>query len=418
MDFNQEESLLANLKMAPRDPILGMTEAFVADSNPDKVNLGVGVYYDDRGKVPLLECVRSADQALTGSGMARPYLAMDGIPEYVRCVQALLFGADHPAAVQGRITTVQAVGGTGALKVGADFIKRFAPDTAMYLSDPSYDNHRPLFEQAGFRIEMYPYYDPQTHGIKFDEMMSFLGTAPKGSIVLLHACCHNPTGVDIRDEQWGEVIKLVSARRLIPFLDFAYQGFGEGIDEDAEVIRRFAEAMPLLLVAISFSKSFSLYGERVGALSVVTADQGEAARVLSQLKRMIRTNYSNPPSHGARIVTSILGSADMRVLWRKEVLGMRDRVRLMRRELVDRLRQKTPGRDFGFILKQRGIFSYSGLSRDQMIALRERYSVYGLESSRICVAALNSRNLDYVADAIASTVRMSEDGLRTSTRAA
>jgi aromatic-amino-acid transaminase len=418
MEFNQEESLLANLKMAPRDPILGMTEAFVADSNPDKVNLGVGVYYDDRGKVPLLECVRLTDQALTGSGMARPYLAMDGIPEYVRCVQALLFGADHPAAVQGRITTVQAVGGTGALKVGADFIKRFAPDTAMYLSDPSYDNHRPLFEQAGFRIEMYPYYDPQTHGIKFDEMMSFLGTAPKGSIVLLHACCHNPTGVDIRDEQWGEVIKLVSARRLIPFLDFAYQGFGEGIDEDAEVIRRFAEAMPLLLVAISFSKSFSLYGERVGALSVVTADQGEAARVLSQLKRMIRTNYSNPPSHGARIVTSILGSADMRVLWRKEVLGMRDRVRLMRRELVDRLRQKTPGRDFGFILKQRGIFSYSGLSRDQMIALRERYSVYGLESSRICVAALNSRNLDYVADAIASTVRMSEDGLRTSTRAA
>jgi aromatic-amino-acid transaminase len=418
MEFNQEESLLANLKMAPRDPILGMTEAFVADSNPDKVNLGVGVYYDDRGKVPLLECVRLTDQALTGSGMARPYLAMDGIPEYVRCVQALLFGADHPAAVQGRITTVQAVGGTGALKVGADFIKRFAPDTAMYLSDPSYDNHRPLFEQAGFRIEMYPYYDPQTHGIKFDEMMSFLGTAPKGSIVLLHACCHNPTGVDIRDEQWGEVIKLVSARRLIPFLDFAYQGFGEGIDEDAEVIRRFAEAMPLLLVAISFSKSFSLYGERVGALSVVTADQGEAARVLSQLKRMIRTNYSNPPSHGARIVMSILGSADMRVLWRKEVLGMRDRVRLMRRELVDRLRQKTPGRDFGFILKQRGIFSYSGLSRDQMIALRERYSVYGLESSRICVAALNSRNLDYVADAIASTVRMSEDGLRTSTRAA
>jgi aromatic-amino-acid transaminase len=418
MDFNQEESLLANLKMAPRDPILGMTEAFVADSNPNKVNLGVGVYYDDRGKVPLLECVRLTDQALTESGMARPYLAIDGIPEYVRSVQALLFGADHLAAVQGRSTTVQAVGGTGALKVGADFIKRFAPDAVLYLSDPSYDNHRPLFEQAGLRIEMYPYYDPQTHGIKFDEMMSFLGKAPKGSIVLFHACCHNPTGVDIRDGQWGDVIQLVSARRLIPFLDFAYQGFGEGIDEDAEVIRRFAEAIPLLLVAISFSKSFSLYGERVGALSVVTADEGEAARVLSQLKRMIRTNYSNPPSHGARIVTSILGSADMRVLWRKEVVGMRDRVRLMRRELVDRLRQKIPGQDFSFILKQRGIFSYSGLSRDQMIALRERFSVYALESGRICVAALNSRNLDYVADSIASTVRTSKDGLLTPTRAA
>ncbi len=418
MDFKKEESLLANLKMAPRDPILGMTEAFVADSNPDKVNLGVGVYYDDRGKVPLLECVRLTDRALTESSLARPYLAMDGIPEYVRAVQALLFGADHPAARQGRITTVQAVGGTGALKVGADFIKRLAPDAAIYLSDPSYDNHRPLFEQAGFRIEMYPYYDPHTHGIKFDEMMSFLGKAPKGAIVLFHACCHNPTGVDIRDEQWGEVIELVSARRLVPFLDFAYQGFGEGIDEDAEVVRRFAEAMPLLLVANSFSKSFSLYGERVGALSVVAADKDEAARVLSQLKRMIRTNYSNPPSHGARIVSSILGSSDMRVLWRKEVVGMRDRVRLMRRELVDRLGQKIPGEDFSFILKQRGIFSYSGLSRDQMIALRERFSVYALESGRICVAALNSRNLDYVADSLASTVRASKDGLLTPTRAA
>src|SRR5881296_1628069 len=328
MNAPHSPSLLAQVPMAPSDPILGITEAYVADPNPKKVNLGVGVYYDDQGKVPLLECVRRADEALTAAGIARPYLAMDGFPEYVRAVQTLLFGADHPAVVQGRITTVQAVGGTGALKVGADFIKRIAPDAAIYLSDPSYDNHRPLFEQAGFRIEMYPYYDPQTHGIKFGEMMSFLGKAPKGSILLLHACCHNHTGVDIRDEQWGEVIKLASARRLVPFLDFAYQGFGEGIDEDAEVIRRFAEAIPLLLVANSFSKSFSLYGERVGALSVVAADKDEAARVLSQLKRMIRTNYSNPPSHGARIVTSILGSADMRALWRKEVVGMRDRVRL------------------------------------------------------------------------------------------
>src|SRR6266568_2635057 len=313
-----EESLLANVKMAPRDAILGLTETFVVDANPKKVNLGVGVYYDDQGKVPLLECVRQADQALAASAVARPYLAMDGFPEFVRSVQVLLFGTDHPAVVQGRVTTVQAVGGTGALKVGADFIKRFAPEASIHMSDPSYDNHRPLFEQAGFRIEMYPYYDPRTHGIKFDEMMSFLGKAPKGAIVLFHACCHNPTGVDIRDEQWGEVIELVSARRLVPFLDFAYQGFGEGIDEDAEVVRRFAEAMPLLLVANSFSKSFSLYGERVGALSVVAADKDEAAKVLSQLKRMIRTNYSNPPSHGARIVTSILGSSDMRVLWRKE----------------------------------------------------------------------------------------------------
>src|SRR5712691_7683100 len=337
MDFNQEESLLSNLKMAPRDTILGLTESFVADSSPDKVNLGVGVYYDDRGKVPLLECVRLTDREISESGLARPYLAMDGIPEYVRAVQALLFGADHPAARQGRITTVQAVGGTGALKVGADFIKRFAPDAAIYLSDPSYDNHRPLFEQAGFRVEMYPYYDPQTHGIKFEEMMSFLGTAPKGSIVLFHACCHNPTGVDIRDEQWGEVIKLASARRLVPFLDFAYQGFGEGIDEDAEVIRRFAEAMPLLLVANSFSKSFSIYGERVGALSIVATDKDEAARVLSQVKRTIRSNYSNPPTHGGQIVATVMCSPELRALWEAELAAMRNRVKLMRALLVERL---------------------------------------------------------------------------------
>jgi aromatic-amino-acid transaminase len=412
-----EESLLANLKMAPRDAILGLTETFLADSNPKKVNLGVGVYYDDQGKVPLLECVRRADEALTAAGVARPYLAMDGFPEFIRSVQGLLFGSDHPAVAQGRVTTVQAVGGTGALKVGADFIRRFAPDAAMYMSDPSYDNHRPLFEEAGFRVEMYPYYDPRTRGIKFAEMIAYLRAAPKGSVVLLHACCHNPTGVDIRGEQWGEVMKAVAERQLIPFLDFAYQGFGEGVDEDAEVARRFAEALPLVLVAMSFSKSFSLYGERVGSLSVVTADAGEAARVLSHLKRMIRTNYSNPPSHGARIVASVLASPELRALWRKEVVGMRDRVRSMRRELVDRLKKRIPD-DFGFILQQRGIFSYSGLSREQMIAMRERFSVYGIESGRICVAALNSRNLDYVADAIASTVRMSEDGLRTSTRAA
>jgi aromatic-amino-acid transaminase len=404
--MNAEENLLANVKMAPRDPILGMTEAFIADANPKKVNLGVGVYYDDQGKVPLLECVRQADQALAASAVARPYLAMDGFPEFVRSVQVLLFGTDHPAVAQGRVTTVQAVGGTGALKVGADFIKRFAPEASIYMSDPSYENHRPLFEQAGFRVEMYPYYDPRTHGIKFAEMIAYLSTAPKGSIVLLHACCHNPTGVDIRGEQWGEVMKVVSERRLVPFLDFAYQGFGEGVEEDAEVVRRFAEAMPLVLVAISFSKSFALYGERVGALSVVTADSGEAARVLSHLKRMIRTNYSNPPSHGARIVASVLASPELSNLWRKEVVGMRDRVRLMRRELVERLKHRIPGEDFSFILKQRGIFSYSGLSRDHMIALRERFSVYALESGRICVAALNSRNLDYVADSIASTVRM------------
>jgi aromatic-amino-acid transaminase len=410
MVSKKEESLLANLQMAPRDAILGLTETYLADPNPKKVNLGVGVYYDDQGKVPLLECVRRADEALTAAGIARPYLAMDGFPEFVRSVQTLLFGADHPAVAQGRVTTVQGVGGTGALKVGADFIKRFAPEASIYISDPSYDNHRPLFEEAGFRVEMYPYYDPRTRGIKFAEMLAYLNTVPKGSVVLLHACCHNPTGMDIRGEQWKDVMKVIAERRLVPFLDFAYQGFGEGVDEDAEVARRFAKELPLVLVAMSFSKSFSLYGERVGSLSVVTADAGETARVLSHLKRMIRTNYSNPPSHGARIVASVLASPELSKLWRKEVVGMRDRVRSMRRELVERLKKRIPD-DFGFILQQRGIFSYSGLSREQMIALRERFSVYGIESGRICVAALNSRNLDYVADSIASTLRKGEAAL-------
>jgi aromatic-amino-acid transaminase len=400
-----EESLLANVKMAPRDAILGLTELYVADPNPKKVNLGVGVYYDDQGKVPLLECVRRADEALTATGVARPYLAMDGFPDYVREVQSLLFGPNHPAVAAGRVTTVQAVGGTGGLKVGADFIKRFAPEAAVYMSDPTYDNHIPLFQEAGFRIETYPYYDPRTRGIRFPEMLACLKGIPKGSVVLLHACCHNPTGVDIRGEQWDEVMKIIAERRLIPFLDFAYQGFSEGVEEDAQVARRFARELPVVLVAMSFSKSFSLYGERVGALSVVASDSGEAAKVLSNLKRMIRTNYSNPPSHGARIVAAVLASPELRALWVKEVIGMRDRVRSMRRELVDRLKKRIPD-DFSFILQQRGIFSYSGLSREQMIALRERYSVYGIESGRICVAALNSRNLDYVADAIASIVRL------------
>src|SRR5260221_1522683 len=405
-----EESLLANVKMAPRDAILGLTELYVADSNPKKVNLGVGVYYDDQGKVPLLECVRKADQALAASSVARPYLAMDGFPDYVRAVQGLLFGKDHPAVAQGRVTTVQAVGGTGGLKVGADFIKLFAPEASVYRSDHTYDNPRPLVEEAGFRIESYPYYDPRTRGIRFAEMLACMRGIPKGSVVLLHACCHNPTGVDIRGEQWGEVIKIVAERRLIPFLDFAYQGFGDGVEEDAQVARRFAQALPLVLVAMSFSKSFSLYGERVGSLSVVAADSGESAKVLSNLKRMIRTNYSNPPSHGARIVAAVLASPELRALWVKEVVGMRDRVRSMRRELVERLEKRIPD-DFDFILQQRGIFSYSGLSREQMIAMRERFSVYGIESGRICVAALNSRNLDYVADSIAATVRLSEDEL-------
>ena len=405
--MSAEKSLLANVKMAPRDAILGLTELYVTDSNPKKVNLGVGVYYDDQGKVPLLECVRRADEALAAAHVARPYLAMDGFPDYVRQVQSLLFGPEHAAVKAGRVTTVQAVGGTGGLKVGADFIRRFAPDAAVWMSDPTYDNHIPLFEEAGFRVESYPYYDPRTRGIRYTEMLAAMRAIPKGSVILLHACCHNPTGVDIRGAQWDAVLKIVAERRLIPFLDFAYQGFGDGVEEDAQVARRFASELPVVLVSMSFSKSFSLYGERVGALSVVASDSAEAAKVISNLKRMIRTNYSNPPSYGARIVASVLASPELRALWVKEVIGMRDRVRSMRKELVDRLKKRIPD-DFGFILEQRGIFSYSGLSREQMVAMRERFSVYGIESGRICIPALNSKNLDYVADAIAATAKLSQ----------
>ncbi|MEK6211059.1 MAG: amino acid aminotransferase [Pseudomonadota bacterium] len=404
MNAPHSSSPLAAVQMAPKDPILGVTETFNADENPNKVNLGVGVYYDDNGKVPLLECVRRAETQLAEKSAPRSYLPIDGLPAYDRAAQALVFGADSTAARENRVVTVQALGGTGGLKIGADFLRRIAPDSQVWISEPSWENHRALFESAGFTVNTYPYYDPSSRGVDFAGMIATLRALPPASIVVLHACCHNPTGVDLTAEQWTAVIETVVSRGLIPFVDIAYQGLGEGIDADGEVVRRFAQAGGPVFVSNSFSKSFSLYGERVGALSVVAGSGEEAARVLSQLKRTVRTNYSNPPTHGGQIVASVLTTPELRTLWERELGQMRERIRDMRRQLVEKLRARAPRADFGFVMRQRGMFSYSGLSKSQVARLREEFSVYAIDSGRICVAALNSRNVDYVADAIAQVI--------------
>ncbi len=397
-------SLFGAVDLAPRDPILGVTEAFVADTNPNKVNLGVGVYCDDSGKVPLLECVRRAEQALAAKGAPHPYLPIDGIAAYDKAVQALLLGADSEVVQSGRAVTVQALGGTGGLRVGADFLRRFASGATVWISDPSWENHRALFEAAGFEVGSYAYYDAPTRGLDFAGMVASLEKLPSGAIVVLHACCHNPTGVDPTPEQWQRILEVVRSRGLVPFLDLAYQGFAHGLAADGEIVRRFAATPGPLFVASSFSKSFSLYGERVGAITVVTGGKEEAARVLSQLKRIVRANYSNPPSFGGQVVTTVLTTPELRELWETELGGMRDRIKAMRAELVTQLGETLPGRDFAYMLRQHGMFSYSGLTKEQVARLRAEYSVYAVDSGRICVAALNSRNVGYVADAIAKVI--------------
>jgi aromatic-amino-acid transaminase len=398
-------SLLAGVEMAPHDPIIGISELFNADPNPKKVNLGIGVYTDDAGKVPLLECVRRADRAILDNPAPWNYLPIDGLPAYDSAVQGLVFGAESAVVKEKRGVTVQALGGTGGLKIGTDFLRRINPGASVWISDPSWENHRALFEGAGFKVDTYPYYDASTHGVNFPAMAAALEKLPARSIVVLHACCHNPTGYDLTPDQWTRVIEIVKARELVPFLDIAYQGFAEGIESDGAAVRRFAEVCSPVFVASSFSKSFSLYGERVGALSVATASPDEAARVLSQMKRVVRTNYSNPPTHGGKVVAMTLTTPDLRTLWERELGEMRDRIKTMRKALVDGIQSRVPGSDFSFVLRQRGMFSYSGLTKAQVLRLREEYSIYAIESGRICVAALNSRNVDYAADAIARVLK-------------
>ena len=399
------QSLFAAVELAPRDPILGLTEAFNADTRPGKVNLGVGVYYDDNGKIPLLGAVREAERARLEGAPARGYLPIEGVAAYNTAVQQLLFGVGSPLLAAGRVATFEALGGTGGLKIGADFLRRLQPGARIWISDPSWENHRALFEAAGFTVNTYPYYDPQTHGVRFDALIACLEGLPANDIVVLHACCHNPTGVDLAPEQWARIVEVVRARGLIAFLDCAYQGFGDGIEADATALRRFADSGLSFFVSSSFSKSFSLYGERVGALSVVTADRDETARVTSQVKRVIRTNYSNPPTHGASVVAAVLSTPARRAPWDTELAGMRERSRAMRTALVDKLKARGVARDFSFVTRQRGMFSYSGLTSAQVDRLRNEFGIYAVSTGRICLAALNSRNLDAVADAIATVLK-------------
>ena len=397
-------SLFSGVQQAPPDAILGLTEQFKADANPRKVNLGVGVYQDASGKLPLLRCVAAAELRLAADPKAKGYLAIDGIPTYDREVKELVFGADSPLLAQDRVITAQALGGTGALKLGADLLRQVTPEATVLISSPSWENHRALFTRAGFTVEQYRYYDADAKGVDVDGMIADLRAAAPGTIVVLHACCHNPTGYDLAPADWQRVIDAVLEARLTPFLDMAYQGFSTGIEEDGAVVRAFAERVGSFLVSTSFSKSFSLYGERVGALSVVCADAEEAARVLSQLKIVIRTNYSNPPTHGAALVETVLGDPELRAEWVVELGEMRDRIKAMRTKLVEGL--AAAGVDgMGYITDQVGMFSFSGLTKEQMQRLRAEYSVYGTDTGRICVAALNDDNVTYVSESIAAVLK-------------
>ncbi len=397
-------SLFSAVEMAPRDPILGLNEQYNADTNPNKVNLGVGVYFDDNGKLPLLACVQAAEKALMDKAAPRGYLPIDGIAAYDNAVKALVFGADSDVVKSGRVSTVQAIGGTGGLKIGADFLKKISPQAKVLISDPSWENHRAIFQNAGFEVGSYRYYDAATRSVNFDGMLADLNAAAPGTIVVLHACCHNPTGYDLTAAQWDQVIAAVKAKGLTAFLDMAYQGFGHGIQEDGAVVGKFVAAGLNIFVSTSFSKSFSLYGERVGALSVVASNKEEADRVLSQLKVVIRTNYSNPPTHGGAVVAAVLGNPELRSLWEQELGEMRVRIKAMRQKLVDGLKAAGVQQDMSFITTQIGMFSYSGLSKDQMVRLRSEFGVYGTDTGRMCVAALNSKNIDYVCQAIAKVV--------------
>ncbi len=386
------------------DPILGLNDAFQKDPRPHKVNLSIGIYFDDQGRIPVLASVREAEAQMLAATSTKSYLPIEGDATMRRAVQALLFGADHPALAEGRVATIQSVGSSGGLKVGADFIKRWLPGVEAWVSDPTWDNHRAMFEGAGIAVHSYPYYDAKTGGLQFDAMCATLRTLPRGSIVLLHACCHNPTGVDLTPAQWGELVPLLAERGLLPWLDLAYQGYGDGIEQDAHAVRQMADAGLTFIVANSFSKSMSVYGERAGALSFVCADRAEAELVLGQLKATVRRNYSNPPLHAAGIVGRVLTDARLRPMWEAEVAAMRERILAMRRSLHAALVAQVPGRDFGYFLSQRGMFSYTGLSAAQADRLREEHAVYLLRSGRMCVAGLSTQNVARVATAFAAVL--------------
>ncbi|EEG08913.1 amino acid aminotransferase [Pseudogulbenkiania ferrooxidans] len=387
------------------DPILTLVETFNNDPRPNKVNLGIGLYYDEQGRIPLLPSVQKAEVARVQAAGPRSYLPMEGAANYRRAVQELLFGAGHEAVTSDRIATIQTIGGSGALKIGADLLKRYFPESEVWVSSPTWDNHRAMFEGAGFVVHDYPYYDAVSGGVKFDEMITCFKQLPAKTVVLLHPCCHNPTGVDLSNAQWREVIAVVKERELIPFLDIAYQGFGDGLNEDAYAIRTMADAGISFFVSNSFSKNLSFYGERCGGLSVVCQDAEEAGRVLGQMKATVRRNYSSPPTHGGQVTAMVMNDAVLRQEWEGEVAEMRERIKAMRQKLYEVLAAKVPGRDFSYFIKQRGMFSYTGLTPEQVDRLREEFAVYLVRSGRMCVAGLNSRNVEYVADAMAEVLK-------------
>ena len=394
-------SVYSSLEAAPSDPIMGMTEAFNADPAPHKVNLGVGVYLDETGKTPLMACVDTVEQELAGCHRPRGYLPMDGMPSYNDAVQELVFGVNSPARLSGRVITMQALAGTGALRLGAGVLALASPNATVYLSDPSWENHELLFSRAGFPIKRYRYYDRPTRSLDAEGMLEDLAQADPGSIVVLHACCHNPTGYDLSEDEWPRVIDVCRERNLVPFLDMAYQGLSRGIEEDAYAVRAFAESELPFLIANSFSKTFGLYGERIGAIHFVAADSDEAARVLSQAKLVVRSMYSNPCTQGAAIVSTVLTTPELRALWEQELGQMRSRIKQMRVDFRAGLEAAGVSQDVSYITSQAGMFSYSGLSVDQMQQLRSEFHVYGLDSGRLCMAGLNHNNLDYVVDAVA-----------------
>ena len=406
-------SVFAHLEPYAGDPILSLNEAFQKDPRPHKINLSIGIYFDDDGRIPVLASVRDAEAQMLAAGGAKSYLPIEGDAAMRRAVQALLFGARHPAVESGRVATLQTVGSSGGLKVGADFIKRWLPASAVWVSDPTWDNHRAMFEGAGIAVHSYPYYDAGDReaappraagGLRFDAMCEALRTLPAQSIVLLHACCHNPTGVDLTRAQWDELAPLLAERQLLPYLDLAYQGYGDGIDEDAYAVRLMADQGLTFIVANSFSKSMSVYGERAGALSVVCAGAAEAELVLGQLKATVRRNYSSPPIHAAGIVARVLGDATLRPQWQAEVAAMRERILAMRKSLHAVLSARLPGRDFGYFLTQRGMFSYTGLSAAQVDRLRDEHAVYLVRSGRMCVAGLSTKNVERTASAFAAVL--------------
>lgn len=387
------------------DPILTLVETFHKDTREQKVNLGIGLYYDEQGRIPLLPSVQQAEAQRAAAPAPRPYQPMEGAANYRTAVQHLLFGAEHEAVKAGRIATIQTIGGSGAIKIGADLLKRYFPASEVWVSSPTWDNHRSMFEGAGFKVHDYPYYDASTGGVNFAAMLDTLKSLPAKSIVLLHPCCHNPTGVDLDQEQWLQVIAVAKANQLIPFMDIAYQGFGDGLDEDAFAIRAMTEAGVSFLLSNSFSKNLSLYGERCGGLSVICQNAEEANRVLGQMKFTVRRNYSSPPTHGGQVTAAVMNTAELRAIWEGEVAEMRVRIKAMRQKLFEVLTAKVPGRDFSYFVKQRGMFSYTGLTPEQVDRLREEFAVYLVRSGRMCVAGLNTRNVEYVADAMAAVLK-------------